>query len=228
MPDSAAAARSGWRPFAPVVRTLGRVPYEATVAAMRDLTAARTPDSPDEIWVLEHEPVYTLGQAGKPEHLLRANGIAVVQTDRGGQITYHGPGQVVVYLLVDLRRRGYLVREAVARIEQAVIDTLAGFGIAADRKAGAPGVYLLEGGADAAAQPGAKIAALGLRVRGGCTYHGVALNVAMDLAPYADINPCGYAGLETTDMSRAGAQVAWDAAAKSLTDALLHQLGRPA
>ena len=223
---SVTAAHRAIAPFAPVVRQLGRVPYEPTIAAMRELTAARTPDTPDEIWVLEHDAVYTLGQAGKPEHLLRGNGVPVVQTDRGGQITYHGPGQVIVYLLVDLRRRGYLVKEAVARIEQAVIDTLARHGIAADRKAGAPGVYVLERGADAALQPGAKIAALGLRVRNGCTYHGVALNVAMDLAPYADINPCGYAGLETTDMSRAGAQVAWMTAANDLAGELVRQLGR--
>ncbi|WP_425387923.1 lipoyl(octanoyl) transferase LipB [Derxia gummosa] len=215
-------------PFAPVVRRLGRVPYEPTVEAMRELTAARTPDTPDEVWVLEHEPVYTLGQAGKPEHLLRANGIPMVQTDRGGQITYHGPGQVIVYLMVDLRRRGYLVKEAVQRIEQAVIDTLARHGIAADRKAGAPGVYLLEPGPDGRRQPGAKIAALGLRVRNGCTYHGVALNVAMDLAPFADINPCGYAGLETTDMAHAGVALAWDTAATGLADELLRQIGRPA
>lgn len=180
-----------------IVRELGRIEYPSAVEAMRAFTATRDAATPDEIWLVEHPPVYTLGQAGKREHLLHATRIPVVQTDRGGQITYHGPGQAVAYLLIDLRRRGYFVREAVERIEQAVIDVLACHGVAATRRAGAPGVYLR--GADDA--PGAKIAALGLKVSRGCTYHGVALNVAMDLAPYDAINPCGYAGMAVTDMA---------------------------
>lgn len=183
----------------PIVRRLGRVEYAPTVHAMQALTNARTDTTPDELWVLEHPPVFTLGQAGKPEHLIAPTAIPVVQTDRGGQITYHGPGQVVVYVLIDLRRRGYFVREAVQRIEQAAIDTLAAHGIVAERHAGAPGVYLAQ--ATAGAPQGAKISALGLKVRNGCTYHGISLNVAMDLAPFALINPCGYAGMAVTDMA---------------------------
>jgi len=155
---------------------------------MQDFTATRGADTPDQIWLLEHPPVFTLGQAGKREHLLADLGIPVVPIDRGGQVTYHGPGQVVVYLLLDLKRRGYGVRELVHRLEQAVIDLLADLDVTATRLAGAPGVYV----------DGAKIAALGLRVRNGYTYHGLALNVDMDLAPYAAINPCGYAGMAVT------------------------------
>ena len=182
-----------------VVRWLGRAEYAPTVEAMQAFTAARTEATPDELWVLEHPPVLTLGQAGKPEHLIAPTDIALVQTDRGGQITYHGPGQVVVYVLMDLRRRGYFVREAVQRIEQAAIDVLAEFGIASERHAGAPGIYLSH--ALPGAPQGAKISALGLKVRHGCTYHGVSLNVAMDLAPFQLINPCGYAGMPVTDMA---------------------------
>ena len=182
-----------------VVRWLGRAEYAPTVEAMQAFTAARTEATPDELWVLEHPPVLTLGQAGKPEHLIAPTDIALVQTDRGGQITYHGPGQVVVYVLMDLRRRGYFVREAVQRIEQAAIDVLAEFGIASERHAGAPGIYLSR--AVPGAPQGAKISALGLKVRHGCTYHGVSLNVAMDLAPFQLINPCGYAGMPVTDMA---------------------------
>ncbi|NTV97057.1 MAG: lipoyl(octanoyl) transferase LipB [Thiobacillus sp.] len=174
--------------FPPIIRRLGRVEYEPTWRAMQDFTAARTPDTLDEIWLLEHPPVFTLGQAGKREHVLADLGIPIVPIDRGGQVTYHGPGQVVVYLLLDLRRRGYGVKELVNRIEQAVIDLLGGYGVTASRLDGAPGVYV---GA-------AKIAALGLRIRNGCSYHGLALNVDMDLSPYAAINPCGYAGMAVT------------------------------
>lgn len=180
-----------------VVRSLGRVEYEPTWRAMQAFTAQRTPDTPDEIWLLEHPPVFTQGQAGKPEHLVAATDIPVVPIDRGGQITYHGPGQVVAYVLVDLRRRGYGIRELVARMEQAAIDLLAAQGVSALRLAGAPGVYV----------DGAKIAALGLRVKHGCTYHGLALNVDMDLGPFAAINPCGYAGMRVTqcrDLGLAG------------------------
>jgi lipoyl(octanoyl) transferase len=174
-----------------IIRALGRVDYAATFAAMQDFTAARTADSPDELWICEHPPVFTLGLSGKPEHLLKDIGIPVVQIDRGGQITYHGPGQVVVYLLLDLRRREITVRSLVNRIEQAVIDLLHGYGIAAARLEGAPGVYL----------DSAKIAALGLRIRHGCSYHGVSLNVDMDLTPYEAINPCGYEGMAVTQLS---------------------------
>lgn len=207
-------------PGALVKRELQRRAYEPTLQAMRDFTERRQSDTPDEVWLVEHDPVYTLGQAGKREHLLRANAIPVVQTDRGGQVTYHGPGQVVAYVLIDLRRRGYFIKEAVHRMEQAVIDLLAQHQLAAGRKPGAPGVYVLT----AQDQPGAKIAALGLKVRHGCTYHGVALNVAMDLTPFQDINPCGYAGLETTDMASCGIDLSLTQAANALVRHLEAQL----
>ena len=171
-----------------VIRRLGMVEYEPTWRAMQAITAARTAETPDEFWVLEHPPVYTQGQAGKTEHLLLANDIPVIRIDRGGQITYHGPGQLVIYTLVDLRRRGYGIRELVQRMEQAVTDMLAAKGIVGERISGAPGVYVV----------GAKIAALGLRVKHGCTYHGLALNVDMDLNPFSAINPCGLPGLAVT------------------------------
>ena len=173
-----------------ILRQLGRVEYAPTFAAMQDFTAWRADDTPDELWLCEHPPVFTQGLSGKAEHLLSDVGIPVVQIDRGGQVTYHGPGQVVAYVLLDLKRRPYKVREMVNRIEQAIIDCLAGFGVAAERREGAPGVYVKD----------AKIAALGLRVKNGCTYHGMALNVDMDLAPYLAINPCGYAGLRVTQL----------------------------
>ncbi len=171
-----------------IVRRLGLVEYVPTWRAMQAFTAQRTPDTPDEIWLLEHPPVFTQGQAGRPEHLIAETAIPVVAIDRGGQITYHGPGQAVAYVLVDLRRLGYGIRELVTRMEQAVIDLLAASGVTAARRPGAPGVYV-----DAA-----KIAALGLRVKQGCTYHGLALNVDMDLRPFSAINPCGYAGMRVT------------------------------
>ncbi len=177
-----------------VVRHLGLVEYEPTWRAMQTFTAQRSPDTPDEIWLLEHPPVYTQGQAGKPEHLIAATDIPVIPIDRGGQITYHGPGQVVAYVMIDLRRRGYGIRELVTRMEQAVIDLLAAQGVTATRQAGAPGVYV----------EGAKIAALGLRVKHGCTYHGLALNVDMDMHPFAAINPCGFAELRVTQASDLG------------------------
>lgn len=184
-----------------LVRPLRFAEYLATLEAMQRFTQSRDAESTDEIWLIEHPPTYTLGQAGQREHLLRENAIPVVHTDRGGQVTYHGPGQVVAYVLMDLRRRAYFVKEAVCRIEQAVINLLSEHGVPALRKLGAPGVYV----PDNAGLPGAKIAALGLKVRNGCTYHGVALNVAMNLAPFVDINPCGYPGLSTTDMASCGA-----------------------
>jgi lipoyl(octanoyl) transferase len=197
-----------------VVRHPGRVDYEPTWRAMQAFTAARQVDTPDELWLLEHPPVYTQGQAGKPEHLIAATDIPVVPIDRGGQITYHGPGQVVAYVLVDLRRRGYGIRELVARMEQAVIDLLATHGVSAERRPGAPGVYV----------NGAKIAALGLRVKHGCTYHGLALNVDMDLRPFAAINPCGYPGLAVTDCRTLGLALTVADAGTALAGALLRSM----
>lgn len=173
-----------------IVRELGRQAYEPVWRAMQRFTDARGPDTPDELWLVEHDPVFTLGQAGKPEHVLAAGDIPVIHVDRGGQVTYHGPGQIVAYPLVDLRRLGLGVRELVCRIEQAVIDVLAGLGIAAARRDGAPGIYV----------EGAKVMALGLRVRRGCSFHGLAFNVAMDLEPFRRINPCGFQGLEVTSV----------------------------
>lgn len=173
---------------------LGRVEYTPTWRAMQAFTATRDDATPDELWVLEHPPVFTLGQAGKPEHLLRTTDIPLIPIDRGGQITYHGPGQVVIYVLVDLKRRGYGVKELVVRMEQAVIDLLAQSGVSAERLPGAPGVYV----------GGAKIAALGLRIKQGRSYHGLALNVDMDLSPYGLINPCGYAGMAVTQTRNLG------------------------
>src|SRR5512141_642710 len=173
-----------------VRRFPGLQPYEPVWRAMQAFTDARTSESADELWVVEHEPVFTLGQAGKWEHVLLPGDIPVVPVDRGGQVTYHGPGQIVAYPLIDLRRSGIGVRDFVQRIEQAIIDTLAEWNIGAARKEGAPGVYV---GA-------AKVAALGLRVRRGCTFHGLAFNVNMDLEPFRRINPCGFQGLHVTQM----------------------------
>lgn len=193
-----------------VVRRLGRVEYEPAWRAMQDFTARRDAATPDELWLLEHPPVFTQGQAGKPEHLIAPTAIPVVPIDRGGQITYHGPGQLVAYVLVDLKRRGYGIRELVRRLEQAVIDLLAAHDVAAGRRAGAPGVYV----------DGAKIAALGLRVKQGRTYHGLALNVDMDLRPFALINPCGYPGLAVTQCRDVGVDLSMAQAEQALTDAL--------
>lgn len=210
-----------------IVRQLGRVAYEPVLAAMRAFTDARSAETTDELWLVEHEPVFTLGQAADPVHVLDAHDIPVVQTDRGGEVTYHAPGQAVVYLLVDLRRREanrLFVREFVRRIEQAVIDTLAAHGLAAERREGAPGIYLKQDDTYGNWQ-GAKIAALGLKVlASGCTYHGVALNVAMDLQPFTWINPCGYAGLQAIDMKTMGLDLSVQEAHSALADALLRQL----
>jgi lipoyl(octanoyl) transferase len=176
------------------LRRLGLVDYAPTWAEMRAFTDARTHVSDDELWLLEHPPVFTLGQAGRPEHILAPGAIPVVQTDRGGQVTYHGPGQLIAYLLLDLRRAGLGVKGLVHLLEQAVIDLLAEVGIQAQAKPDAPGVYVA----------GAKIASLGLRVRKGCSYHGLALNVDMDLGPFARINPCGYPGLAVTQLADLG------------------------
>jgi lipoyl(octanoyl) transferase len=172
------------------VRDLGRQPYEPVWRAMQRYTDERGEESPDELWLVEHEPVFTLGQAGRREHVLAPGDIPVLPVDRGGQVTYHGPGQRVAYPLVDLRRARIGVRELVHRIEQAVIETLAEWGIAGSRRDRAPGVYVA----------GAKVMALGLRVRRGCTFHGLAFNIAMDLEPFRRINPCGYAGLTVTQV----------------------------
>jgi len=211
------------------VRFLGRVDYEPTYAAMQALTAGRTDSTPDLLWVCEHTPVYTQGLAGKKEHIFNPGDIPVVATNRGGQVTYHGPGQVVAYPLMDLKRAGYFVKEYVYRIEEAVIRTLLHFGVTGHRVAGAPGIYVrLDDPAGHALLPQrpvklgsdpekmgpnfsglGKIAALGIKVSRNCTYHGVALNVAMDLEPYSRINPCGYAGLQTVDLSTIGAFASW-------------------
>jgi len=176
------------------VRQLGRRDYASTWHAMQQFTAQRTADSPDEIWWVEHPPVYTQGLNGKPEHVLTPGAIPVVQTDRGGQVTYHGPGQLLAYVLVDLTRKGWGVRDLVSGLEQAVIDLLHDYGIAGVARRDAPGVYV----------DGAKIAALGLRVKRGCSYHGLSLNVDMDLEPFSRINPCGYAGLPVTQLRALG------------------------
>jgi lipoyl(octanoyl) transferase len=179
-----------------IVRGFRHAGYRTTLEAMRTFTQARTPETPDEIWLVEHEPVFTLGLAAKEEHLLAPGTIPVIRTERGGQVTYHGPGQAVAYTLVDLRRRGLTVRGLVDRLEQAVIGLLADRGLPAVSRADAPGVYLA--GQDGA--PGAKIASLGIKVTRGCSFHGVALNVAMDLEPFSRINPCGYPGLAVADL----------------------------
>lgn len=198
----------------------GREPYQASFDAMRAYTDARTAGTPDQLWIVEHPPVYTLGLAADPSHVLDPHDIPVIQTDRGGEVTYHGPGQVVIYLLMDLKRRQrdarLFAREFVWNIEQSVVETLAAYNLAGERRAGAPGIYLADGD-----WRGAKIAALGLKIRGnGCTYHGVSLNVSMDLAPFGWINPCGYAGLATVDMKTLGV----DAPLADVQQALARQL----
>jgi lipoyl(octanoyl) transferase len=182
------------QPVPPLLRPLGRAPYEATADAMKAFTAGRGTETPDEIWLVEHPPVFTQGLAGKAEHLLDAGDIPVVQTDRGGQVTYHGPGQIVAYVMIDLKRAGYGARSLVSRIEQAVVATLAGYGVGAYADPLAPGVYVDIDGERA------KIASLGLRVRRGCSYHGLSLNADMDLSPFGRINPCGYRGLRVTHL----------------------------
>ncbi|APW41394.1 lipoate--protein ligase [Rhodoferax saidenbachensis] len=221
---------------------LGRVDYAPTYAAMQEFTSQRglqpLQDMRDQLWICEHPPVFTQGLAGKPEHIFLPGDIPVVQTNRGGQVTFHGPGQVVAYPLIDLKRAGYFVKEYVYRIEEAVIKTLLHFGVTGHRVAGAPGIYVRlddpaghtplaqrpQKSAAGAAQPDftglGKIAALGIKVSRNCTYHGVALNVAMDLEPFSRINPCGYTGLQTVDLSTIGVNVGWQEAA----DVLGHKL----
>ena len=209
-------------------RQLGLVEYASTFAAMQDFTAARNAGTPDALWICEHPSVFTQGLAGKADHLLNPGNIAVVQSDRGGQVTYHGQGQVVAYPLIDLKRAGYYVKEYVYRIEESVIKTLAHFGVTGHRVAGSPGIYVrLDDPYAHAALTGprppadpfrglGKIAALGIKVSRHCSYHGVALNVAMDLEPYSRINPCGYAGLQTIDLSTIGVSASWQEAAEVL------------
>jgi lipoyl(octanoyl) transferase len=268
--DSPMPALEPAAPSPPTLHWLGRQDYLRTWEAMRAFTEQRTPDTPDTLWGVDHPPVFTLGQAGKPEHLLAPHDVPVVQTDRGGQVTYHGPGQAVVYLLLDIRRNRWMVRETVQRIEEAVIRTLARWNIAGERKPGAPGIYLAATAAgvgavhpvagpsqDGVSPPGeqrsvgavhpvagpsqdgvsplggqrsvgAKISALGLKVRNGCTYHGVAINVDMDLQPFDWINPCGYAGLRTADMAGLGARASVDEVAQVFAEefaALWHRGG---
>ncbi len=226
------------------LRVLGRAGYADTVAAMQRFTEERTGDTADELWICEHPPVYTQGIAGKRDHILVPGDIPVVATNRGGQVTHHGPGQVVAYPLVDLHRAGYYVKEYVHRIEEAVIRTLGHYGVTGHRVAGAPGIYvrLDDPGSHARLpqrplrrEPGsaapvpdftglAKIAALGIKVARHCTYHGVALNVAMDLEPFSRINPCGYAGLQTVDLSTIGVHTTWDDVAAVLGQQLASRL----
>ncbi|MEY4467550.1 MAG: Octanoate-[acyl-carrier-protein]-protein-N-octanoyltransferase [Pseudomonadota bacterium] len=199
--------------------------YDTTFAAMRAFTDARSAATANQLWMVEHPPVFTLGLGADPAHIIHAHDIPIVQTDRGGEVTYHGPGQAVVYLLFDLRRQAkkILPREFVNRIEQAVIDTLAAYNLSGERKLGAPGIYVANG-----EHQGAKIAALGLKIRGnGCTYHGVSLNVAMDLQPFSWINPCGYAGLQTIDMKTLGVTTSLSEAQQLLTHHLHVQLTQP-
>jgi lipoyl(octanoyl) transferase len=208
-----------------LVKYLGVADYESTYQAMRDFTQQRDGDTRDEIWILEHPPVFTLGLAGDPGNLHSpSNQIPLVQVDRGGEITYHGPGQIVVYLLLDLRRLGIFVKELVSRIEQALIDTLADFGIPAERHSGAPGIYVAHDGATPVEYRGAKIAALGLKVSKGCSYHGLALNVATDLEAFTRIHPCGYEGLRTLDMQTLGIKDNTDIISQTLLGHLQKQL----
>lgn len=201
-----------------IVRELGLVEYQPTLEAMRSLTAERDAETADEIWLLQHPPVFTQGQAGKAEHLLAPGDIPVIQVERGGQVTYHGPGQLVGYLMLDLRRLGLGVRELVTAMEQSLVEVLASYGVKAAPKADAPGVYV----------DGAKIASLGLRVRRGCSFHGLALNVDMDMQPFQRINPCGYSGLRMTQLSELVAgPVSIDEVARRLEQVLRQRLGYP-
>jgi lipoyl(octanoyl) transferase len=201
-------------PLAPEIKYLGLVEYESTWRAMQQFTAQRDADTRDEIWLLQHPPTFTQGQAGKPEHLLNAQHIPVVKIDRGGQITYHAPGQLIAYVLLDLRRWRLNVRQLVRLLEQAAIAILASCGIQAQGREDAPGVYVNE----------AKIAALGLKIRNGCCYHGLSLNVDMDLTPFSHINPCGYAGLRVTQIKDFGVATAPDALEAPLAAQICHLL----
>jgi lipoyl(octanoyl) transferase len=199
-----------------LLRRLGLCDYERTWRAMQAFTDGRGPDTPDELWLLEHPPVLTLGQAGRPEHVLDPGDIPVVKIDRGGQVTYHGPGQIVAYLLLDLRRAGYGVKRLVRLLEQSVVDLLAEYEIDSALRPDAPGVYVLD----------AKIAALGLRVRRGCSFHGLALNVDMDLEPFSRINPCGYPGLAVTQVAEHGGPAQLERVSGDLAGQIARLLGR--
>jgi lipoyl(octanoyl) transferase len=208
-----------------LIKHLGLADYATTYDAMRTFTQERNSNTPDEIWVLEHPPVFTLGLAGDASNLHSpSNQIPMVQVDRGGEITYHGPGQIVVYLLLDLKRLGIYVKELVSRIEQALIDTLADFGIQAERKPGAPGIYVSQQAGISAEWFGAKVAALGLKVSKSCSYHGLALNVATDLDAFARIHPCGYEGLRTVNMQTLGIKDNTAMISKKLLEHLQKQL----
>lgn len=220
-----------------LIKTLGRCDYAQTYVAMRDFTERRTVDTPDELWLCEHAPTFTQGIAGREEHVLTPGHIPLVRTNRGGQVTYHGPGQVVAYPLVDLRRLGIFVKEYVYRLETAVLQVLEGYGVTGHRVAGAPGIYVrphdpgshaplapAPEGADPFADLG-KIAALGVKVTQHRAYHGVALNVAMDLSPFEQINPCGYAGLRTVDLATLGVPAEWRDVAQRLGERLAALLG---
>jgi len=198
-------------------RALGLVAYEPTWRAMRAFSAERAADAEDQIWLVQHPGVFTLGLAGRREHVRAPGSIPVVATDRGGQVTYHGPGQAVAYVMLDLRRRGIGARELVRRLEEGAIDFLAGYGIEGSRRQGMPGVYV----------DGAKIAAIGLRIARGCSYHGIAMNVDLDLEPFSRIDPCGYPGLRATSLAALGARATIDAAQQGLGDALARALAAP-
>ena len=202
-------------PLPALVFELGRQAYTPVWRAMQAFTDARGEDTADQLWMVEHDPVFTLGQAGKPEHVLAPGEIPVLHVDRGGQVTYHGPGQIVLYPLLDLRRIGIGVREYVCRIEQAIIDTLDEWNIGAERQDGAPGVYV----------GGAKVAALGIRVRRGCTFHGLSFNIGMDLEPFHRINPCGYQGLQVTSLQDLGGPSGMEAIKPVLLAQIARQFG---
>lgn len=198
------------------VLQLGQISYSPIYDRQRQFTDTRTPETADQIWCLEHTPVYTLGLAGRYEHILNPGNVEVVQTDRGGQVTYHGPGQLVIYLLLDLKRLRISVKHYVYSLEQALLDMLSGLGVEAQRKTGAPGIYVED----------KKLAALGVRIRRGCCYHGIALNVDMDLTPFQGINPCGYAGMEVTQLADLGCTIDVTSAGSLLIPHLIRVLGQ--
>ncbi len=207
------------------IRHLGQVEYEQAYEGMRQFTKERLPNTCDEIWVLQHPPVFTLGLAGDPSNLHRPmDSIALIEVDRGGEITYHGPGQIVVYLLLDLKRKKLFVKELVSRLEQSVIDTLSEYGISAERKPGAPGIYIAKQNTVSPDYWGAKIAALGLKITKQCSYHGLALNIDMDLSPFEAIHPCGYEGLKTIDLRTLGIGENSDMVTNRLLQHLQNQL----
>jgi len=207
-----------------LIKNLGLVEYQDAYIAMQSFTKERLPTTPDELWILQHPPIFTLGLAGNPANLHRPiNHIPLLEVDRGGEITYHGPGQIIIYLLLDLKRKKLFVKELVRAIEQSVIDTLTKFGVLAERKLGAPGIYIAKQNQSSHFQ-GAKIAALGLKITKQCSYHGLALNVAMDMRPFDAIHPCGYEGLQTIDMKTLGISENIDLVATCLVDHLKRQL----